>query len=624
MDITLSIIIPYYNAEPYMTELMKVLIPQLTAKVEIIVVDDGSETPYEAPDERIKVVRQKNKGLAGARNAGLEHANGKYISFIDADDIISGYFVEYVLSRSDEEWDYMDLSWKSLEDNRYVYRLKSDSDKLPNPSVCTKVWSRSFIGNLRFNENKDVAEDEDFTRRIDLSRGKRICATQFMYYYRVSTPNSLSKKYRSGTTKTKRIIYYFNHIPEDKALLEEVKRESETNEVVIMSNYENDEFKKYAQIISPIGTWADELRGDATNLVKVRGRVMETQVIIYINNAYVIGGIETFIYNFCQTFYQDYDITVLYGNQMATEQISRLSKIVSVIHNDTKNPIKCDSLIMNRVFDTIPKNITYKQCFQMVHGCFDANPHHLPVDKGKIICVSETVKKSFKDEAKKATVIKNIVPLEQSKDMLLLVSASRFDTPEKGQSRAIKLANMLDREGVPYIWLYFSNRELPGATKNMIKMDPTLDIRKYMRKADYLVQLSDSEAFCYSLVEALIEGTPVITTPLPVLSELGVRDGENAHVIPFDMEFDVQKLMDIPIFSYTYNNKSLITKWKRLLGNTTPTHSYNPEEMVNVKIIIQYTDMEMQRRVYPGEVWPMKRDRALQVEGHGFGKIIGG
>jgi CDP-glycerol glycerophosphotransferase len=50
MDITLSIIIPYYNAEPYMTELMKVLIPQLTAEVEIIVVDDGSEIPYEAPD----------------------------------------------------------------------------------------------------------------------------------------------------------------------------------------------------------------------------------------------------------------------------------------------------------------------------------------------------------------------------------------------------------------------------------------------------------------------------------------------------------------------------------------------------------------------------------------------
>jgi glycosyltransferase involved in cell wall biosynthesis len=259
MDITLSIIIPYYNAEPYMTELMKVLIPQLTAEVEIIVVDDGSEIPYEAPDERIKVVRQKNKGLAGARNTGLKHSKGKYIAFIDADDLVSGNFAEYILGRSNEKWDYMDLSWKSLEDNRYVYLLKSDSDRLSNPSVCTKVWSRAFIGKQRFNENKDVAEDEDFTRRIDLSRGKRICAPQFMYFYRVSTPNSLSKQYRSGTTKTKRIVYYFNRIPEDKALLEKVKRESETNEVVIMSNYENDEFKKYAQIISPIGTWADEL-----------------------------------------------------------------------------------------------------------------------------------------------------------------------------------------------------------------------------------------------------------------------------------------------------------------------------------------------------------------------------
>lgn len=618
----LSIIIPYYNAEPYMSELMNALLQQINNEVEIIVVDDGSKVPYIAPHEAVKVIRQKNKGLAGARNTGLKHAKGKYIAFIDADDLVSKNFVQYILSRSNEEWDYMDISWKSLENNRYVYLLKSDEDKLTNPSVCTKVWSRAFIGKQRFNEKRDVAEDEDFTRRIDLSRGKRICAPQFMYFYRVSTPNSLSKQYRSGSTKTKRIVYYFNRIPDDKDLLEEVKKESETNEVVIMSNYGSDEYKKYAQVISPTGTWADELRGEPTNLVKVRKRPMETQVVIYINNAYAIGGIESFIYNFCKAMNKHYDILVLYGTQMAPEQIARLTPMVRVMRNDTNKTIKCDSLIINRVFDKIPQNIVFKQSFQMVHGCKDVNPYLLPNDKGQIICVSESVKQSF--DAKDAVVINNIVATERSKDMLLLISASRFDTPEKGQNRAVELAHKLESNGIPYIWLYFSNREIPNATKNMIMMKPTLNIREYIKKADYLVQLSDSEAFCYSIVEALIEGTPVITTPLPVLSEIGVEEGKNAYIVPFDMDFDVNKLLEIPRFNYSYNNGAIVTKWKKLLGNTKPTHSYKPDEMVTVQIIKQYTDIEMQKMVYPGEVYPMRKERAMQIEGHGFGKIMGG
>lgn len=622
---TLSIIIPCYNAEPYIEHLIQRLKPQINDEVEVIVIDDGSDFPYLAPYEWVNVIRQKNKGLAGARNTGLKHAKGKYIAFIDADDLVAENFVDYVLSRSGEEWDYMDLSWKSLEDDTYVYRLKGDSDKLTNPSVCTKVWSREFIGDLKFNEKKDVAEDEDFTRRIDLSRGKRICAPHFMYYYRLKTPNSLSKQYRKGSTKTKRIVYYFKHIPPNDALLEELKAECELNEVVVMTEDNTEWIKKwvskYANVTRPTGTWADELRGEPTNLVKVREKPMETQVVIYIDNAYAIGGIETFIYNFCKAMNKHYDILVLYGTQMEAKQIARLTPMVRVMKNNKAKTIKCDSLIMNRVFDKLPENVTYKKCFQMVHGCRDANPHRLPTEKGQIICVSNAVKESFGEEAANAEVLNNLVSSEKSKDMLLLVSASRFDTPEKGQERAVQLAKMLEKAGISYMWLYFSNRAIPGATSRMIKMEPTLDVREYIRKADYLVQLSDSEAFCYSIVEALIESTPVITTPLPVLEEIGVQDGANGYIVPFDMDFDAEKLLDIPSFKYAYNNRTIVMHWKKLLGNTKPTHSYKPEETLNVRILKHYSDVELQKDVYPGEVYPMRKDRAEQVEKVGFGKI---
>ena len=83
-------------------------------------------------------------------------------------------------------------------------------------------------------------------------------------------------------------------------------------------------------------------------------------------------------------------------------------------------------------------------------------------------------------------------------------------------------------------------------------MKPRLDILDYVANADYLVQLSDNEGFCYSVVEALCAGTPVIVTPCPVFDEIGLVDGENCYKVPFDMKnFDVKKLLGEPLkFEY--------------------------------------------------------------------------
>ena len=110
---TLSIIIPAYNAEPYIEHLIQRLKPQINDDVEVIVVDDGSDFPYLAPYDWVKVIRQKNKGLAGARNTGMKHAKGEIIAFVDADDLVSENYVSYIQSRASEDWDYMELSWRN-------------------------------------------------------------------------------------------------------------------------------------------------------------------------------------------------------------------------------------------------------------------------------------------------------------------------------------------------------------------------------------------------------------------------------------------------------------------------------------------------------------------------------
>ena len=107
----LSIIIPTYNAEPYIHELLSALTPQITEETEVIIVDDGSSTPLGIKYKWAKVIRQANKGASAARNTGLVKAQGEYIAFIDADDLISHNYISKVLEKIDtEEPDYIYLS----------------------------------------------------------------------------------------------------------------------------------------------------------------------------------------------------------------------------------------------------------------------------------------------------------------------------------------------------------------------------------------------------------------------------------------------------------------------------------------------------------------------------------
>lgn len=102
----LSVIIPVYNAAPYLSSCLDSLLSYPGEGLEVIVVDDGSKDDsgnicdgYSARDERVKVFHQENTGVSAARNLGLEHAHGDWISFVDADDeVLSGY-VEACLER---------------------------------------------------------------------------------------------------------------------------------------------------------------------------------------------------------------------------------------------------------------------------------------------------------------------------------------------------------------------------------------------------------------------------------------------------------------------------------------------------------------------------------------------
>ena len=132
-------------------------------------------------------------------------------------------------------------------------------------------------------------------------------------------------------------------------------------------------------------------------------------------------------------------------------------------------------------------------------------------------------------------------------------------------------------------------------------------------KADYVVMLSDSECWSYTVLEALTNGVPLICTPFPSAFEQGVEDGVNAHVIPFDMDFDVNVLRRIPIFTYKYDNKTIKQQWEEILGEYKPFPLYQPEKTVLVKVITGYDDVLLKRYLDKGSEHIMTKQRAMQI-----------
>ena len=623
----LSIIIPYYNTAQYTNKLLDCLSSQITSDVEVLLIDDGSTTEYKTKYDWVKVVRKDNGGVSSARNLGILQAKGTYIAFIDSDDMVANNYIASILEKIDKEkFDYCYMSWKTLPGSSFNYevKLKDINSEFPSFNLCVwnRIYKRNLIKDIRFNENKKVAEDAEFIREASYRCKKKSVITDFMYYYRAGRNDGLTMKFENGKLDSQRVVYYFEHISEDKTyLIDEIAKTNKYAEVIIMTN-KNDipELTQYALVVPPRNIKGTELRGTPTALFQKINVPQRTQVVIWTQITYEIGGIETFIYNFCANMHDKYDIVVLYNN-MDIKQIERLRKFVRVQWNNPKQEIICDTLIINRITDDIPDNIKYNKTVQMIHACNIFN-RKIPKGRDVYVSVSDEVKKSYGVEAK---TIHNLTYYPPKK-ILKLISATRLSS-EKGGDRIKKLASLFKKANIPFVWFIFSAEPFHSDIDELIYMKATLNIQDYIRDCDYLVQLSDSEGFCYSIIEALELGVPVITTPLPVLRELGVRDGIDGYFVPFDMNgIDLNKIYNnIPIVNYTYNNQECINEWIDILGDPNPIGDYVYHEennLVKVQITNDYYDTYFQRNMSIRDILYMPIDRAVYISNSGYCKIL--
>ena len=91
----ISVIVPVYNVEQYVGECIESILNQSFYDIELILINDGSKDnsgficdEYAKKDNRIKVIHKKNEGVSIARNIGIKNASGKYIAFVDSDDLV--------------------------------------------------------------------------------------------------------------------------------------------------------------------------------------------------------------------------------------------------------------------------------------------------------------------------------------------------------------------------------------------------------------------------------------------------------------------------------------------------------------------------------------------------------
>jgi glycosyltransferase involved in cell wall biosynthesis len=190
----LSIIIPYYETYEMTMKLLRELSIQYTDEIEIILIDDYckkefNNTPAEGINEiilgKIKCINHtKNMGVAKSRNEGIELAKGKYVAFIDSDDMITMDYVETLLNAIDTyDTDVINFNWYDMTEH-IEYR------KPHNPAPWKQIYKKETI--QRFREDLPYGrEDVAWQEIIDSGKYSITYLDKMIYMYNSNREGSL-------------------------------------------------------------------------------------------------------------------------------------------------------------------------------------------------------------------------------------------------------------------------------------------------------------------------------------------------------------------------------------------------------------------------------------------------
>lgn len=192
--IKLSIIIPYYNTYSLTYKLLRELSIQVTDEVEVILIDDGCNEKRLDQFDFVKITHlPEHKGASYAWNRGIEQAQGKFIGFIDSDDMIMMNYVEALLDAIDNDYaDEIIFNFFNLE-----------PQTVSKKPVCRAIWKAIYRRNIvpTFDEKWVCNTDIPFKRQLHETAHTRYYLDKTLYCYRSVRQDSITWLKNRGLLK---------------------------------------------------------------------------------------------------------------------------------------------------------------------------------------------------------------------------------------------------------------------------------------------------------------------------------------------------------------------------------------------------------------------------------------
>lgn len=230
----ISIIIPIYNIERYLSRCLDSILNQSYQNYEVIMVDDGSIDnsylvclEYAKKDNRFIPVKQENGGASKARNAGLEKANGGVIAFVDGDDFLHKDYLKMLLDKMLEKNTYISMCGLECVDeegkevpspfrrNEVPRKITGDKavTEIGNNVVYGVVWNKLYrkelFKDIRFTEGMTF-EDEMILHHLYGKADQIACVQETLYYYVQRSSSKMKESYSEA--KMDIIIAYMDRL----------------------------------------------------------------------------------------------------------------------------------------------------------------------------------------------------------------------------------------------------------------------------------------------------------------------------------------------------------------------------------------------------------------------------
>lgn len=296
----LSIIVPVYNKERYIDDCLRSVLVQTFKDFELILVDDGSTDSsgercdnYKETDSRITVFHQENQGVSASRNVGLRESNGKFIGFVDSDDVLEPDMFEILINNilstkadisicnmhtTAIEGDVKRINNKNT--NYYIYDRKTALVKFFNEeftmSANNKIYKKDVLKDLQFEGS--MFEDAFFVFQ-SLLKATKIVYTPQEKYINIPRKNSVSistfsPKYFQVTDNTEKMVDWVQkklpELLENAKVLDFVMTLSQINLILLSSNKK--EFRQeYYTSLRKLYQYNSSIK--KTNKVKFKHRI---------------------------------------------------------------------------------------------------------------------------------------------------------------------------------------------------------------------------------------------------------------------------------------------------------------------------------------------------------------